>query len=120
MLQPPGQVGTPHWAHSSVPVPFLGWETPERLSSLDVISQVALQLVCSPANTAQDEAGLCSKGTLLARVQLIHQTGALCPSVLPGHGIKIHALFTRIAWNSLSSTSPKSNSLLFFLLISSF
>lgn len=49
---------------------------------LDVISETALQLVYSPANTAQDETGLCSKGTLLAHIQLIYQVDALCPSYL--------------------------------------
>lgn len=68
---------------------------------LDSASEVALQLVYSPANTAQDEAGLCSKDALLAHVQLIHQVGALCPSVSPGNGNKIHALFTLFAWNSV-------------------
>lgn len=73
----------------------------------DAISEIALQLVYSPANTAQDEAGLCPKGTLLARVQLIYLVGALCASVLLGKANKIHALFTHSAWNSLSSTSSK-------------
>lgn len=87
------------------------WE--EFWAALNELSETALQLAYSPAHTAQDEAALYPKGTLLAHVQIICQVGALCPSVLPGKGNKIHAFFTHFAWHSLSSTSPKSNSLLF-------
>lgn len=54
----------------------------EFCAVLDAVSEIALQLVYSPANIAQDEAGLCSKGTLLAHVQLIYQVGALWASCL--------------------------------------
>lgn len=62
----------------------------ELWAALAAISEIALQLVYSPAKEAQDKAGLCplqgKRGTLLAHVQLIYQVSALCPSVLPGKG----------------------------------